>query len=190
MKPRSRRTADLTGKRLGRAVLGYLISMVAVITFSPFRFATSPQHGFTNLWGLTDLLLNIVLFVPLGFVFQLTRPKSASLNGWQALCFGARAIPDTPSAIHCSTTEICCNVTSSGAAFQTTSTFPDARAPNFAPECANFQNRAVLLFGITTILSFSCENRDICSAVKRIAANVNHLLFFFMVLSRSKKFPL
>ena len=47
MPRRLRRTADLTGRRLGRAVLGYLIAMVAIITLSPFRFALTPQHGFT-----------------------------------------------------------------------------------------------------------------------------------------------
>ena len=89
MPRRLRRTADLTGRRLGRAVLGYLITMVAIITLSPFRFALTPQHGFTNEWTTSDLLLNIVLFVPLGFIFQLSRPKGESLKLWWALLFGA-----------------------------------------------------------------------------------------------------
>ena len=84
-----RGTADLTGRRLGRAVLGYLIAMVTIITLSPFRFALTPQHGFTNEWTTSDILLNIVLFVPLGFIFQLSRPKGAPLDLWRTLLFGA-----------------------------------------------------------------------------------------------------
>ena len=89
MPRRLRRSADLTGRRLGRAVLGYLIAMVAIITLSPFRFALTPLHGFIYDWTTSDLLLNIVLFVPLGFIFQLSRPKGAPLGLWRALLFGA-----------------------------------------------------------------------------------------------------
>jgi len=89
MPRRPRRTADLTGRRLGRAVLGYLIAMVAIITLSPFRFALTPQHGFIYEWTEPDILLNIVLFVPLGFIFQLSRPKGVPMDLWQALLFGA-----------------------------------------------------------------------------------------------------
>lgn len=72
---RYRREADRTAFRLGRAVLGYLGTVVAIITLSPFRFETRPAHGLSFLWTWSDLVLNVLMFVPLGFAYRLTRPR-------------------------------------------------------------------------------------------------------------------
>lgn len=72
---RYRREADFTAFRLGRAVLGYLGTVVAIITLAPFRFETVPAHGLSFLWTWSDLVLNILMFVPLGFAYRLTRPR-------------------------------------------------------------------------------------------------------------------
>jgi glycopeptide antibiotics resistance protein len=63
--------------QLGRAILGYTAVMTAVITLAPFRFASAPVHGLSGEWTLSDIVLNIVMFVPLGFLYELTHPPSA-----------------------------------------------------------------------------------------------------------------
>jgi VanZ family protein len=73
--------------RLARAVLGYLTLNIAIITLAPFRFATSPVNGLTSIFGVRDAVLNIVLFLPLGFVFQLSRERREEAR-W-LLAFGA-----------------------------------------------------------------------------------------------------
>ena len=49
--------------------------MATVITLSPLRFASAPVHGISFVWGLEDILLNAVLFLPFGFIPTLTRPR-------------------------------------------------------------------------------------------------------------------
>jgi VanZ family protein len=62
-----------TGARLGGAVLAFVTAVVGAITLQPFRFAW-PEHVVVMLWaGWFDALANVALFVPLGFVFALTR---------------------------------------------------------------------------------------------------------------------
>jgi hypothetical protein len=61
-----------TGRRLGALLLGYLLVVVGVIVLSPFRFAvpTALEAHWAVLepgW-VADLLLNVVLFLPLGFL--------------------------------------------------------------------------------------------------------------------------
>ena len=84
-----RRAADVTAERLGRAILGYLIAITGIITLAPFRFASSPVHGLTDIWDWKDAVMNVVMFVPLGFVYQLTRPVGAPLNARRVLLLGA-----------------------------------------------------------------------------------------------------
>lgn len=67
--------AATTAKRLGIASLGYLMAMTLVVTLTPFRFASVPVHGFTSLWTPTDLVMNVVMFLPLGFLFSLSRRR-------------------------------------------------------------------------------------------------------------------
>ncbi len=75
---RFRRAADVTALRLGRAVLAYLGIMVGIITLAPFRFASAPVHGLSFVWTWPDLVLNVLMFAPVGFVHQLTRPRGAA----------------------------------------------------------------------------------------------------------------
>ena len=67
--------------QLGRAILGYVAVITAVITLAPFRFATSPVHGMSWVWTVSDIVLNIVMFVPLGFLHQLTRAPAHGTEG-------------------------------------------------------------------------------------------------------------
>lgn len=77
-----------TGRRLGALFLGYLAAVVAVITLAPFQFAE--PAGFSAAWLVTDggwatdLALNVVLFLPLGFLWQRMtgrQPAAALLLG-------------------------------------------------------------------------------------------------------------
>ena len=86
---RYRRAADFTALRLGRAVLAYLAVMVAIITLAPFRFESAPVHGLTTIWNWQDLVLNVLMFVPFGFVYQLTRPRGTPANWARVLLLGA-----------------------------------------------------------------------------------------------------
>jgi len=75
-----RRASDATAQRLGRALLGYLVAITLIITLAPFRFASSPVHGLSDLWDWSDVVMNIIMFIPLGFVYQLTRPAGLALR--------------------------------------------------------------------------------------------------------------
>ncbi len=86
---RLRRAADLTGLRLGRAILAYLIAITAIITLAPFRFASAPVHGLTDIWSWTDIVMNVVMFVPIGFVYQLTRPAGSPVHWVRVVLLGA-----------------------------------------------------------------------------------------------------
>lgn len=88
-RPRFRRAADFTALRLGRAILGYLALTTAVITLAPFRFELRPAHGLTTIWSWSDLVMNVLMFVPFGFVFQLTRPRGAAADWRHVLLLGA-----------------------------------------------------------------------------------------------------
>ncbi len=81
--------AHATGANLGRALLAYVAVITAIITLAPFRFAGVPQHGLTDLWTPFDIVMNVVMFVPLGFLYQLTRKDGAVAPAWQALLLGA-----------------------------------------------------------------------------------------------------
>ena len=86
---RFRRTADFTALRLGRAMLGYLVLITSIITLAPFRFQWAPAHGLTDIWGWSDLVMNVLMFVPFGFVYQLTRPRGAAPDWPQVAVLGA-----------------------------------------------------------------------------------------------------
>ena len=86
---RFRRTADFTALRLGRAVLGYLALVTSIITMAPFRFQWTPAHGLTSTWNWSDLVMNVLMFVPFGFVYQLTRPRGAPPDWPRVVILGA-----------------------------------------------------------------------------------------------------
>lgn len=73
--------SDTTGRRLGRAVLAYLAVVVVVVTLSPFRFVLPPVNTITTRWLAFDAVMNVFMFVPLGFIHGLSRPR-ASDGAW------------------------------------------------------------------------------------------------------------
>ncbi len=80
-------TPSIASVRLARVILGYLILNIAIITLAPFRFSAIPVNGLTSIIEGRDALLNIVLFFPLGFVYQLSREDRAQARWLPA--FGA-----------------------------------------------------------------------------------------------------
>lgn len=84
-----RRAADQTALQLGRALLGYLAVMVGIITLAPFDFQSTPAHGWTTIWNRSDVVMNVLMFVPFGFVYQLTRPRGAPTDWPRVVMLGA-----------------------------------------------------------------------------------------------------
>ncbi|MEW5931352.1 MAG: VanZ family protein, partial [Gemmatimonadota bacterium] len=77
-----------TRARLSRALLLYYAGVVLVITLAPFRFA-APRH-FVVYYGTMpfDLVANVLLFVPLGFLFPLGGPDGRRATLPRALAAG------------------------------------------------------------------------------------------------------
>jgi VanZ family protein len=67
---------EVTGRRLGTAALLYLTMTVAVITLAPFQFVPTPVNELATRWNPFDLVMNVVMFVPLGFVYALSRSRA------------------------------------------------------------------------------------------------------------------
>jgi hypothetical protein len=82
-----------TGRRLGALFLGYLTVVVVVITLAPFRFARPPHFEaslvVTDGGWATDLVLNVVLFLPLGLLWQRMTGTSAGAALRRGLLAGA-----------------------------------------------------------------------------------------------------
>lgn len=77
-----------TRARLSRALLLYYAGVVLVITLAPFRFA-APRH-FVVYYGTMpfDLVANVLLFVPLGFLYPLGGPDGRRATVLRALAAG------------------------------------------------------------------------------------------------------
>jgi VanZ family protein len=79
---------DRKPSALGYALLTYMTLVIAAITLMPFEFKV-PGRIHVNLHGsAADILANIVLFIPLGFLFQLARRRAGWPSLLQALGFG------------------------------------------------------------------------------------------------------
>jgi VanZ family protein len=94
-----------TGRRLAAALLGYIVLVIFLLTWNPFSL-TLPEHlQLSFRIGPRDALANVLLFLPVGFLFRLGqgRPRGAILLG-AAISAGIEAgqffIPGrTPSVV-------------------------------------------------------------------------------------------
>ena len=75
-------SGSASGRQLGHALLAYLVVTTLLITWAPFQFASRPLHGLTSVWTWSDLVLNVVMFVPLGFLAQATRVRQRAVAWW------------------------------------------------------------------------------------------------------------
>jgi VanZ family protein len=69
-----------TGVRLGLALLAYMLAVIVVVTLVPFRFHWPARLHVQLAGGWFDFIANVVLFVPLGFLYRLVVP-GARLGG-------------------------------------------------------------------------------------------------------------
>jgi glycopeptide antibiotics resistance protein len=70
--PRSTPDPD-TGARLATALLAYVAVVTAVVTLLPFQFAIPTRPRVMLSGGIVDVLANVALFVPLGFLYSVAR---------------------------------------------------------------------------------------------------------------------
>jgi len=71
---------EVTNQRqfaLSYALLMYMVGVVLLITLIPFQFHI--PHEISDMWGMyvDDSITNFVLFLPLGFLFQLSRRRNS-----------------------------------------------------------------------------------------------------------------
>ena len=79
-----------TGARLAVAVLAYVAVMTAVVTLLPFDFAMPREPRVMLFGGLVDVLANVGLFVPLGFLYAVAR-QDADVSPVHILIVGLAA---------------------------------------------------------------------------------------------------
>lgn len=81
-----------TGTRLTRAVLGYYLAVIGVITLVPFQFVL-PERFHLMLNGTSlDFSANVLFFVPLGFLYRLSEPPARRRLRVLALGIGVSTI--------------------------------------------------------------------------------------------------
>ena len=79
---------DRKPSALGYALLTYMTLVIAAITLIPFEFKIPERIHISLTGSVSDILENIVLFIPLGFLFQLARRRPGGGSLLQALGFG------------------------------------------------------------------------------------------------------
>ena len=72
-----------TSARLLGTLLGYIILIILLLTLNPFYFSPPQEIVFNFYSGLNNLIANILLFLPVGFLYRLTTKKRG------AFLFGA-----------------------------------------------------------------------------------------------------
>jgi hypothetical protein len=79
-----------TGTQLGLALLAYLLGITLIVTLIPFRFAWPETWRLVFYVGPVDVLANILLFLPLGFLYRHARPNAHARP--VAIAMGAGAL--------------------------------------------------------------------------------------------------
>jgi len=64
---------DQPNSTLSAALLIYIIFVVVLITLIPFKFSIPNKIQFFWRTDYSDFLTNIILFLPVGFIFRLSR---------------------------------------------------------------------------------------------------------------------
>ncbi len=77
------------GGRLGFALLGYLLGVTLIITLLPFQFGRPLSWRVMVTGDALDVVANVLLFVPLGFLFRLASSNRHRHSTMQVLWFGA-----------------------------------------------------------------------------------------------------
>ena len=80
--------ASPTRARLSLVLLLYFLGVIGVITLAPFRFSMPKDVHVLASGDWFDIVANILLFVPLGFLFPLTRPGDDEPSATRVLLLG------------------------------------------------------------------------------------------------------
>ncbi len=80
------------GGGLAAALLLYLLAVTATVTLAPFEFAWPDRlRMYPSEWTVLDLVANVLLFFPLGFVGAMAWPRLAADGARRALLLGTIA---------------------------------------------------------------------------------------------------
>jgi VanZ family protein len=76
--------SNQTGQRLAAAVLGYIVLLIFLLTWNPFYLALPEDVSLSLRVGPRDAIRNVVLFLPVGFLYRLMKgsPGGAILLGF------------------------------------------------------------------------------------------------------------
>lgn len=64
-----------TGARLGTALLAYMLGVTLIVTLLPFHFAWPERWQVSVGDDPYDMVVNVLLFVPVGFLYRLVTPR-------------------------------------------------------------------------------------------------------------------
>ena len=78
-----------TRARLSLVLLLYFLGIIATITLAPFRFAKPVHVQVLYLGEWFDVVANVLLFLPLGFLYPLTRENAPETSPLRVLALGA-----------------------------------------------------------------------------------------------------
>jgi len=81
-------TASPTRARLSLVLLLYFLGVIGVITLAPFRFSIPSSVHVLATGDWFDVVANVLLFVPLGFLYPLTRPGDDEPSPTRVLLLG------------------------------------------------------------------------------------------------------
>jgi glycopeptide antibiotics resistance protein len=82
------RPFDQEQSTFGYALLLYIVIVVVLITLIPFEFRISDNIQIYWTTNYSDFFTNIILFLPVGFIFRLSRRTNQDRFGISALIFG------------------------------------------------------------------------------------------------------
>lgn len=68
-----------TGIRLSAALLGYFILIILFLTLNPFYFALPGKFDISYHFSIDDFIINILMFLPVGFFYHLTIRRPGAL---------------------------------------------------------------------------------------------------------------
>lgn len=78
-----------TGARLAVAMLAYMLAVTLIITLLPFQFDWPTRWRIMFTGGPVDIVANVLLFLPLGFLFRLARREGERHTTLTVLWIGA-----------------------------------------------------------------------------------------------------
>jgi VanZ family protein len=83
--------ATRTAARLGAALFAYMLGITLVVTLLPFHFARPLAWRVMTTGGPVDIVANVLMFVPLGFLWRMTGRRGGRHELLQVVCLSALA---------------------------------------------------------------------------------------------------